>query len=118
MFDIAYLTLCGRVAVSPETKTLEDGKKVTSFSMAVNVDKDKVNFYSVACFGYLSQYASEQLEKGLRCTVLGRVEQVMSKEGRPYSRMIADSIFPGTYKPSSKNEKYGDSSEDGDGEYV
>ena len=117
MFDVSYAMICGRVAVEPESKQTDEGKQLTTFSVAVNVGKDRVNFWSVAAFGFLSQYASEQLSKGLRVTVMGRCEQVISKEGKHYMRLTADSIFPGVYKPM-KTEGSTDASNAPEDEYV
>lgn len=99
MYDVAYSIICGRVSVDPEIRTTDEGKQIASFSVAVNVNKDKVNFYSVTAFGAIGKYAKEQLSKGVRVTVMGKTEQCISKEGKAYVRMIADTLFPGVYKP-------------------
>ncbi len=105
MFDLAYSTICGRLATDVTTKTTVDGKEMASFSVAVNIGKDKTNFYSISSFGFLASYATEQLAKGSRVTVLGRAEQVISKEGKPYMRINADYIFPGAYKAITSQEE-------------
>lgn len=98
MQDIAVITICGRVTGTPEEKKHDNGDSSVSFDIAVNVEKDTVNFYRVRCFGYLGEIAKEQLAKGARCTVIGRFSMALSSAGKAYLNITASAIYPGSWK--------------------
>lgn len=113
MYDIAHITICGRLAVDPEMKLTEDQIKYTTFALAVNQDKEEACFFSVYCFGQLAQYSLDQLSKGSRVSVIGKLKQIITSEGKKILRVTAEYIFPGNYKiqgikknKENKDEEY------------
>lgn len=98
MYDVSYLTICGRVSKDPERRKAEDGTLRVTFDVAVNPNKEKANFYSVTAYGALGDYALKQLKTSSRVTVLGKFAQnTYSQTGQVYNNITADQIFPGTY---------------------
>ena len=114
MQDVAIITICGRLTGTPETKTFESGKSAVNFNVAVNVSKDRVNYYQVRCIGFLGDIAKEQLEKGSRCTIIGSLSCYVSAEGKTYMTVSANAIYPGIWKkkessgPDPDNIPWGD----------
>lgn len=69
------LMLIGNVGRVPETKTLQDGKEIMTFSVAVNESKDRVTWYGVVAnaqpklIPYLSKGRQVMVRGGIRVAV-------------------------------------------------
>lgn len=99
MFDVLYATVCGRLTAAPEKRKGKDESVFSTFSLAVNTDKDEVTYVSVISFGYLAENIVPLLEKGDRVTCTGDMKLVPAKEGgKANLRMTLDRIFPGVVK--------------------
>lgn len=67
MANMATCFMIGRVTKDPETKVLESGVQMTSFSLAVNSkykDKETVSFFRYVAFGKTAELCAKHLAKG------------------------------------------------------
>lgn len=88
-------TIVGHVGRDPEVRDLPNsGSKVCSFSVAVttrwndrntNEKRERTNWYSVSCWGRLSDIASQYVRKGTQILVVGTVSAraYMGNDGQP-----------------------------------
>ena len=103
--------LIGRAGKDPEVKTLKDGKKVASFSLATNdyaKDKDgnqKTQWHNVTVWDKLADTVEKYLKKGAEVCVEGRIGyEDYEKDGvkRQYTRITATNFqFVGSKKDNS-----------------
>lgn len=85
MRNLAYAILDGNLTADPEFKTVGNGKKVSTFSLAVNHDfKDKdddgaanndVSYIDIEAWDKVAENCSEFLKKGRKVTILGYIKQ-------------------------------------------
>lgn len=67
MANMATCFMIGRVTKEPESKILESGIQMTSFSLAVNSkykDKETVSFFRHVAFGKTAELCAKHLAKG------------------------------------------------------
>lgn len=62
--------LIGRLVAEPQT-IIRNDKKLCTFSIAVNPDKNTVNFYNIAVWGMQGQLCINQLSKGSKVAISG-----------------------------------------------
>lgn len=82
MTDLNKAMLIGRLTQTPETKAINSGQSVTTFSIATNkswVDKsgnkkDQVEYHNIEAWGKLSEICSTYLTKGKQVFVSGRLK--------------------------------------------
>jgi single-strand DNA-binding protein len=75
------VTLIGNVGQDPETKTIDNGKKVVHFTLATsegykNADGQKVNettWHNIVAWNGLAEIAGKYLKKGKEVAVEGRI---------------------------------------------
>jgi len=75
------VTLIGRLGKNPETKTIDNGKKVTHFSLATddsykNADGQRINettWHNITAWNGLADVADRFLKKGREVAVEGRI---------------------------------------------
>jgi len=106
--------LIGRAGKDPEVKTLKDGKKVASFSLATNdyaKDKDgnqKTQWHNVTVWDKLADTVEKYLKKGAEVCVEGRIGyEDFEKDGvkRQYTRITATNFqFVGSKKDNGGEE--------------
>lgn len=72
--------LIGHVGKDPETKTLEDGKRVSSFSLATSETYTKdghkiqnTEWHNIVCWNGLSDVVSKYVKKGQALYVEGKI---------------------------------------------
>ncbi|MCX2839061.1 single-stranded DNA-binding protein [Salinimicrobium sp. MT39] len=97
--------LIGNVGNSPETRTLENGKKVASFSMATNEfyhnsqgDKvEQTQWHQIICWGKTAEIVEKYVAKGREIAVEGKLSNrsYETTEGskRYVSEIIASEIL-------------------------
>jgi len=76
--------LLGRLVRDPEIRTTQSGKMVTSFTLAVDRfggGKDNADFISIVTWEKLAEICGNNLAKGQRALVEGRL-QIRSYEGK------------------------------------
>lgn len=97
--------LCGNLTRDPEMKSLPNGNKVTSFSLATNrVYKDangnrqeQTEFHNIVVFGRQAETSAQYLKKGQSVMVEGRLQTRSwddpSGAGKKYrTEIIAESV--------------------------
>ena len=67
--------LIGRLTREPELKTFESGDALCSFTLALDVAKNKTAFIPVQVFGDKANLMAKTLRKGQQISVQGRIDQ-------------------------------------------
>lgn len=104
------VTLIGRLARDPETRTCDDGKIICKFSVAVSRNKDKTDFISCIAWDKLGQYIERHFHKGDFIGVAGslQIEAYTTKHGDRASKatVVVDkfSFCGASYSESSRSE--------------
>ncbi|MBK8395389.1 MAG: single-stranded DNA-binding protein [Leptospiraceae bacterium] len=87
MRNLAYAILDGNLTADPETKTVGNGKKVSTFSLAVNhfskednhgeegAANNEVSYIDIEAWDKVAENCSEFLKKGRKVTILGYIKQ-------------------------------------------
>lgn len=101
-----FVSVTGNATRDAELRFTAGGWAVTNFGLAYNrkwrnaagEDQEKVSFFDVTCWGTLAENVAETIEKGMRVTVSGRLDQdtYETKEGEKRSKVeiIADAVSP------------------------
>jgi len=85
----AVVTIIGNLGNEPEARMLASGANVTDISVAVNLGKDKQpNWYKCSIFGKSGEYAANNLHKGSKVAVTGRLVANESN-GKTYLNVTA-----------------------------
>jgi single-strand DNA-binding protein len=97
--------LIGNVGNSPETKTLENSKKVASFSLATNEfyrnsqgDKvEQTQWHQIICWGNTAEIVEKYVAKGREIAVEGKLSnrsyEISDGSKRYISEIIASEIL-------------------------
>lgn len=116
MFGFIHATSCGVVCSAPEIKETQEGKLVANFSIAMNQDKENVNFINCRAYGPLVSFVENNIRKGIQVTVIGKLEQVKAKQSeKTYLRQTVEHIFLGYLKNPENKEGVENTYEDGIG---
>lgn len=90
MSTINHITIIGNLTRAPESKTLDNGKTVCNFTVAVNRRKkadgtQEADFFRVAAWGAMGESCQKYLDKGRKVAVVGSVScrAFTTKEGQP-----------------------------------
>ncbi|HMV43976.1 MAG TPA: single-stranded DNA-binding protein [Leptospiraceae bacterium] len=83
MRNLAFAILDGNLTADPELKTIGNGKKVSTFSLAVNHDhkeedgaaNNEVSYIDIEAWDKVAENCSEFLKKGRKVTILGYIKQ-------------------------------------------
>lgn len=88
------LIIIGNLTRDPETKTMQDGKTVCNFTVAVNRKKKTegqpdADFFRVAAWGKLGENCQKYLTKSRKVCVTGQiaVRAYTNKNGEPAAQM-------------------------------
>ena len=78
--NIAIAVIDGNLTNDPELKTVGNGKKVSTFSIAINHDsyskeENEVSFMEIEAWDKIAENCSEFLKKGRKVTILGSLKQ-------------------------------------------
>jgi single-strand DNA-binding protein len=98
-------TIIGNLTKDPELKSLPNGNKVTTFSIATNryykdangERKEQVEYHNIVVFGRSAETSAEYLKKGQQCMVEGRIQtrswDDQNGGGKKYrTEIVADSV--------------------------
>lgn len=68
--------MMGRLTKDPETRTTQDGKTITRFSLAVDrrYVKEATDFFEMTTFGKTAEFAAKYLKKGTKILTEGTVQ--------------------------------------------
>jgi len=100
------VTVVGNLCADPELRYTKNGAAIGNFRVAVNRrwNKDgeweeETSFFDVTAWSQMAENACESLEKGMRVTVMGRLEEQRwedKESGEPRRKIviIADDIAP------------------------
>lgn len=95
MKNIAYVFADGNLTHDPQTRTLDGGKILTTFRIAVNhnygkdsEDKD-VSYFEVEAWENLGKHCADWLTKGSKVTIIGSLKQDRwdGADGNPKSKI-------------------------------
>ena len=115
---MAYTILDGNLTTDPETKKINNGKSITTFSIAINhyaktSESDPngggdVSYIDVETWDKLADNCSEFLKKGKMVTVIGtlRQERWKSQDGtnRQKYKVIASSVRFDSFAENKKEK--------------
>jgi len=102
--------LIGRLTKDPETRTTQNGKNVTNFSIAVQrpYTKDKTDFFNCVAFGKTGEIVAQYFKKGSRIGLSGHVQiDKVEKDGnaRYFTSIVANDVeFIDTKAESTQTE--------------
>ena len=88
-------TAIGRLTDQPELRYAGNGTPVAELRLAVNYDRDTVDFFTVTTFGRSAENAAEYLVKGQRVAVTGHLKHhrwETNGETRSRIEIIADRV--------------------------
>ena len=107
-----HITLMGRLTKDPELRHTQDGKAVTSFSLAVDRDFSKnkeADFIDIVAWGSTAEFAAKYLSKGRMAIVDGRLQirGWTDKDGnkRRTAEVVASNIYFGDSKRESQEPR-------------
>jgi len=98
--------LLGRLTADAETKTFDEKKRVTNFTLAVdrdNLDNDNnrpADFIQIVAWNLPEKFISKYLRKGELVSVEGRLQsRKYEKEEVHYiTELYADNVYPTSFK--------------------
>lgn len=119
MRNLAFAILDGNLTADPEIKTVANGKKVSTFSLAVNHEfkeeegaaNNEVSYIDIEAWDKIAENCSEFLKKGRKVTILGYIKQDRWKSAdgsnRQRLKVIASTVrFDGFVERGSKEKEY------------
>lgn len=68
------VAIAGNLTKTPELRTTPAGKKVTSFTVAVNEGKDKTEFVNCVAWEKTAEVVAQYCQKGNRVALTGRLQ--------------------------------------------
>ena len=94
MFDIWKSVISGNLTEDPELKKSKEGREYVTFSVAVNIEQNLTNYFSVYCFEKRHMdFATAFLKKGSGVVIVGASQQKKSQSGeKSYLRIIPTDI--------------------------
>jgi single-strand DNA-binding protein len=95
------VTLIGNLGQDPETKTIENGKKVAHFTIATddgykNADGQKVSettWHNIVAWNGLAEIAGKYLKKGRQVAVEGRIVYRNYEDKKGATRYITEIVL-------------------------
>ena len=95
------VTLIGNLGQDPETKTTENGKKVTHFTLATddgykNSDGQKVSettWHNIVAWNGLAEIAGKYLQKGRQVAVEGRIVYRTYEDKKGATKYITEIVL-------------------------
>ena len=91
------LCIIARLSRDPEIRVSQDGKtSIARFGIAVDIGKDKANFFNVTALGKTAEFAEKYLKKGTKVGIEGqlRTDDYTNKDGQKVTStyILADKI--------------------------
>jgi single-strand DNA-binding protein len=115
------IILQGRLTETPELKTTNNGKRVTSFSLAVERDFStgdykETDFINIVAWNKTAEFITKYFAKGKQMIVKGSLQvrkyQTQNGENRYATEVLADKVyFCGDKEKTSQGESYNDNNE-------
>ncbi len=108
MLTLNKIQLCGRLASDPETKTIAEGKTVTSARLAVNdtnSTQDRADFVTIEVWNGRGEALAKHLAKGRPVYIEGRLRiDQYEKDGaqQSFTKVVVDEWRFVDNKPSTK----------------
>lgn len=102
--DLNQVSLIGRAVKDTELRTTQDGKNITSLSLAVNGQGERVSFLDVVLFDKLAEIAAKYVTKGKQVAISGTLQQ-RKWEDKSGNKRYAVEIIGRTLQLLSKSEK-------------
>lgn len=105
--SLNIITVQGRLCADPELRSTQAGKKVASFTLAVDRDfqRDEADFITCVAWEKKAEFVSQYFSKGQMALVSGRLQirQWTDKEGgkRTSAEIVANDIHFCGPKPDS-----------------
>lgn len=81
MKDIVNITAIGRLVRNPDLKETKTGKKVISFSLAINHYGDEVSYIDCQAWEKLAETINQYCEKGNQVGISGSLKQERWQDG-------------------------------------
>jgi len=109
--------LMGRLIKDPELKTLDDGRQVANFTLAVNRPKygeaeQKTDFPAIVAWRKTAEFVGKYFKKGMQVYVVGRIQTRSWDAGDGTKRYATDIIASEVgFAESKKKEGNGDNGE-------
>ena len=100
-----------RLASEPEIRVTQDGKNtVARFRVAVDIGKDKANFFAVTAWNKTAEFCEKYLHKGTKVGIEGqlRTDEYTNRDGQKVTSVyiLADKIeFCESKKADAPTEK-------------
>ena len=114
MADYNHIMLVGRPTAAPETKTVGEDRKLTTFTLAGNrpyKDKDGKSvsdFFHIASWGKLAEVIGEYVKKGEDVLVDGRIQSrsyEQNNETKWITEIVAENVTFLRHKNAQKKEE-------------
>lgn len=132
--------VCGNLTRDPEMKSMPNGNKVTTFSVATNrvykdasgAKQEQVEFHNIVVFGKQAETSAQYLKKGQAVLIEGRIQtrswdDKKSGEKKYRTEIVADAVQFGPKaggggqrdeRPAVKSEGYNGNLEKPDAETI
>ena len=110
MFDIWKSVISGNLTEDPALKKSKEGREYVTFSVAVNIEQNLTNSFSVYCVEKRHMdFANAFLKKGAGVVIVGSVQQKKSQSGeKSYLRIVpTDICLKGSTKEPSSGTREG-----------
>ena len=116
MFDIWKSVISGNLTENPALKKSKEGREYVTFSVAVNIEQNLTNYFSIYCFEKRHMdFANAFLKKGAGVVIVGSVQQKKSQSGeKSYLRIVPTDIClkGSTKQPSSGTKEEADNNDE------
>jgi single-strand DNA-binding protein len=86
-----FISLIGRLGADPETKTLGENKKFSTFSLAVTRSKTETDWFRCTAWNSLSDLVEKYLKKGDRVSIVGSM-RVEKKDDKTYYTVVLEGL--------------------------
>ena len=107
-----HIVVMGRLVKDPELRRTNDGKAVTSFSIACERDFKTagadVDFFNCVAFGKTAEFLHSYFFKGSKLVLLGRLQnRSWIKDGvkKTVTEILADKVYFGESKQAERETK-------------
>lgn len=102
--DLNRIHLIGRLAADPTSGVTARKTPRTTFRMAVNRDKDAVDWFTVVAFGRLAEVLARYPRKGDRLYVEGTVQAIKGQHASGIEIVARNAIMLGGPKAKERND--------------
>jgi single-strand DNA-binding protein len=101
------IVLLGRLTKNPELKSLNTGKSVATFGLAVNrrFSKDEADFFNCCAWEKTAEFITNNFTKGSQIAIIGRFETKVYKDkdgnDKNFSQIVIDEAYFAGTKPTA-----------------